>query len=75
MQADQTEHEASMERELQMQAKMKVNYPDIPLGLAFEFSRRLQAAYFTWEAWDDAVDWLEQTEWFAARPARQRRKA
>jgi hypothetical protein len=69
MQADRAEHEASMERELQMQTKLKIHYPDIPIGLALEFSRRLQAHSFTWEAWDEAVGWLEETDWFAGRPA------
>ena len=64
---DQAEHEASLERELQMQARIKATYPDLPLGLALEFSRRLEAGYFTWESWDEAVGWLEATDWFASR--------
>jgi hypothetical protein len=65
MGADPPEDSASLERELEMQTRLKTRYPHIPLGLAIEFSRRLQTGDFTWEAWDDAVAWLETTEWFA----------
>jgi len=68
MDVDATEHESSMDRELRMQARLKARYPDIPLELALQFSRRLEAGRFTWEAWDATVEWLEATEWFRGRP-------
>jgi hypothetical protein len=64
---DESEHRAAMERELQMQAQIKARYPDLPPELATEFRRRLQVGYFSWEAWDDAVVWLEATKWFRQR--------
>ena len=51
-----------------MQATLKARYPDIPLELALQFSRRLDAGRFTWEAWDATVEWLEATGWFRGRP-------
>jgi hypothetical protein len=67
LEVDGSEHEAAMERELQMHARLKVHYPDMPPELVGEFSRRLQIGYFAWEAWDDAVAWLEGTKWFRQR--------
>jgi hypothetical protein len=64
IEADATEHRASLERELQMQVRLRARYPEIPAALATEFSRLLAARHFTWEAWDDAVAWLETTKWF-----------
>ena len=64
---DETEHRAAMERDLQMQVQIKAHYPDMPPELAQEFRRRLQVGYFSWEAWDDAVAWLEATKWFRQR--------
>jgi hypothetical protein len=64
IEADATEQRASLERELQMQVRLRGSYPGIPSVLAAEFSRLLAARYFTWEAWDDAVAWLETTKWF-----------
>jgi hypothetical protein len=67
LEVDESEYVAAMERELQMQARLKAHYPDMPPELATEFSRRLQVRYFAWEAWDDAVAWLEGTKWFRQR--------
>jgi hypothetical protein len=64
---DESEHRAAMERELQMQARIKAHYPDMPPELSTEFRRRLQAGYFSWESWDGAVSWLEGTKWFRQR--------
>ena len=61
---DESEQAASLERELQMQVRLRTNYPDVPVELAIEFSRQLEAGYFTWEAWDNAAAWLEATKWF-----------
>ena len=61
---DESEQTASLERELQMQVRLRTTYPDVPDGLAIEFSRQLELGYFTWEAWDKAVAWLEATKWF-----------
>jgi hypothetical protein len=66
--ADEAEHEASLDRELEMQVRLRTRYSDIPIGLALKFSNRIRRGYFSWEAWDDAVAWLEQTKWFRQRP-------
>jgi hypothetical protein len=62
--------ESSLDRELQMQARMKAMYPDIPVVLAEEFSQRLQDDDFTPEAWGTAVAWLEATKWFQSHTGR-----
>lgn len=58
------EHDAQMDRELQVRARVKATYPDIPEELAEEFNQRLQAGQFTPEAWESAAAWLEATAWF-----------
>jgi hypothetical protein len=67
--ADATEHQASLERELHMQVRLRASYPEIPAALANEFTRLLATRYYSWEAWDDAVAWLETTKWFKQRSA------
>jgi hypothetical protein len=69
LKADAGEHAASIDRELEMQARLKAQYPDMPIGLVLEFSRQLEAGGFTSEAWENAVAWLEKTEWFVSRPS------
>jgi hypothetical protein len=59
--------DSSLDRELEMQARLKARYPDMPLNLVLKFSRRLAAGSFSWEAWDDAVAWLETTKWHERR--------
>jgi hypothetical protein len=69
LKADANEHRAALDRELRMQARLKAQYPDMPLGLVLEFCRQLEAGGFTTQAWDNAVAWLETTEWFVRRPS------
>jgi hypothetical protein len=67
LEADETEHDASLDRELEMQLRLRARYSDIPIGLALRFTNRIRHGSFTWESWDDAVAWLEQTKWFRQR--------
>jgi hypothetical protein len=69
MDADESQRTADLDRELQMLARMRAQYPDIPVGLAVAFAGRLNDGLLTWSAWDDAVAWLEATEWYMQRPA------
>jgi hypothetical protein len=62
--AGQAERDATLDRELQMLARMRVKYPRVPVELEAEFVRRLNAGGFTWGSWDETVEWLEATEWF-----------
>jgi hypothetical protein len=55
------------EREHQMQLILRARYPDVPIRLAIEFSDRLQTGDFTWDAFDEALEWLEETKWFRKR--------
>jgi len=59
-----SEREATLDRELQMQAKMRVKYPRIPAELEAEFLDRIKAGGFSWDSWGEAVKWLESTVWF-----------
>ena len=56
--------EAYLDVELQMLATMRSRYPDVPTDLASEFARRLNAGALRPSAWDEAVNWLEGTDWF-----------
>ena len=69
MDADESQRTADLDRELQMLARMRAQYPDIPVDLAMAFARRLNDGLLTWSAWDDAVAWLEATEWYTQRSA------
>jgi hypothetical protein len=63
-------HEAeddAWEREHQMQLILRARYPEVPIRLVIEFSDRLRASDFSWDAFDDAVEWLEETKWFRKR--------
>ena len=68
-QADDEEwkRDEGWEREHQMQLILRARYPDVPIRLAIEFSDRLRMSDFTWDAFDDAVAWLEETKWFRKR--------
>jgi len=62
--ADRSENEEALDRDLQMQARVRARYPDIPVELAVEFSRRLSSGSFGWNGWVEAEEWLESTDWF-----------
>ena len=59
--------EAYLDVELQMLATMRSRYPDVPPHLASEFARRLDAGSLRLTAWNEAVHWLEGTDWFRRR--------
>jgi len=67
MDADPSGRTADLDRELQMLARMRAQYPDIPVELAEAFARRLNAGSLTWGAWDQAIAWLKATDWFNKR--------
>jgi hypothetical protein len=52
---------------LQMEARLKSEYPDMPFEAKTEFNARLHARGYSEEAWDAAVAWLESTDWFRLR--------
>jgi hypothetical protein len=52
---------------LQMEARLKTMYPDMPFEVRNEFSARLNARGYTEDAWQTAVRWLESTAWFRLR--------
>jgi len=58
---------------LQMEARLKTRYPDMPFELKSEFNARLNARGYTEDAWNAAVAWLESSEWFRLRWRRQGR--
>lgn len=68
MDAYQREQTTDLDRELQMLARMNADYPNIPVELAEEFARRINAGSLTRAAWDEAVAWLEATDWFRQQP-------
>jgi SOS response regulatory protein OraA/RecX len=49
---------------LQMEARLKSQYPSMPFQVKNEFNARLSARGYSEEAWDEAVAWLESTDWF-----------
>ena len=55
---------------LEMEARLKARYPDMPSDIRREFSARLGAGAFTEDAWQAAVAWLESTDWFRLRGRR-----
>jgi hypothetical protein len=57
---------------LQMEARLKSTYPDMPFELRNEFGARLSAKAYTDDAWNDAVAWLESTDWSRVRGRRPR---
>ena len=52
---------------LQMEARLKSTYPDMPFDVRNEFGARLNATGYTEDAWNAAVAWLESTDWFKSR--------
>ena len=60
-------HDEGWEREHQMQLILRARYPEVPIRLAIEFSDRLRLSDFSWDAFDDALEWLEDTKWFRKR--------
>ena len=57
----------SLDRLLQMEARLKSEYPDMPFEVKTEFNARLRARGYTEEGWDSAVAWLKSTDWFRLR--------
>ena len=57
----------SLDHLLQMEARLKSQYPDMPFNVKSEFSARLNARGYTEDAWNAAVAWLELTDWFRFR--------
>ena len=53
-----------LDRRLQMEARLKHEYPGMPLEVRTKFNARLQARGYTEGAWGAAVAWLELTDWF-----------
>jgi hypothetical protein len=53
-----------LDRVLQMEARLKGAYPNMPFQLRHEFEARLSANGYTDEAWNAAVTRLESTDWF-----------
>jgi hypothetical protein len=64
---NRAEDQASWGREHQMQLILRARYPEVPIDLAIGFSDRLRNGDFTWDAFDQAVEWLEETKWFRRR--------
>ena len=56
-----------LDRVLQMEARLKGAYPNMPFHLRHEFEARLSASGYTDEAWNVAMTWLESTDWFKSR--------
>jgi hypothetical protein len=52
---------------LQLEARLKHEYPDMPFEIKTGFNARLHARGYTEEAWDAAVAWLRSTDWFPLR--------
>ena len=52
---------------LQMEARLKHEYPGMPFDVKTKFNARLHARGYTEGAWDAAVAWLEWTDWFRLR--------
>jgi hypothetical protein len=57
----------SLDHLLQMEARLKSEYPDMPFDVKIEFSARLGARGYTEDAWNAAVIWLESTDWLRLR--------
>ena len=57
----------SLDHLLQMEARLKSEYPDMPFEVKTEFSARLHARGYTEEGWEVAVAWLESTDWYRLR--------
>ena len=57
----------SLDHMLQMEARLKSQYPHMPFNVKIEFSARLNGRGYTEDAWSVAVGWLEATDWFRVR--------
>jgi hypothetical protein len=64
----ESQRDAELDRELEMLARVRVQYPTMPADLLAEFQSRLRAGAFSADAWTDAVAWLEGSSWFKRRP-------
>ena len=53
-----------LDRVLQMEARLKGAYPNMPFQLRHEFEARLSANGYSDEAWNTALTRLESTDWF-----------
>jgi hypothetical protein len=56
---------------LEMEARLKATYPEMPCDVRNEFSARLSARGYTEVGWQAADSWLESTEWFRLRGRHQ----
>jgi hypothetical protein len=46
---------------------LRAKYPDLPPSIEQEVERRLRKRWYTEEAWETVVKWIEATPWFARR--------
>jgi hypothetical protein len=67
MQAGTGSPHDSLAHLLQMEARLKSEYPDMPFDVKNGFSARLSARGYTEDAWNAAAAWLESTDWFRLR--------
>src|SRR5579862_5276365 len=61
--------EGSLAQELHVLARLRATYPDLPVELEEQAEALLRRRWFTPEAWDGMVAWIETTGWFARRSA------
>ena len=61
--------EGSLAQELQMLARLRATYPGLPVELEKQAEALLRRRWFTPEAWEGVVAWIETTGWFARRSA------
>ena len=57
----------SLDHLLQMEARLRSVYPDMPFEVKNEFSARLKARGYTESAWNAAIVWVESTDWYRLR--------
>ena len=61
--------EGSLAQELRMLARLRATYPELPAELEVQAEALLRRRWFTPEAWDGMVAWIETTGWYARHSA------